>query len=176
MSSYIRYVALAFLFFGVIQPGKAFGQEVWMTHNPRDSALAFVLGNASESRRLRIHVRNGLRVDDPKPRMEKDSVIIRFGRSTQKLSLPEIDSVWVQRGTMAGIFGAIAAVPCAIFGALAVHALATDPDGNGGPGNGPKGAVVGAVMGTVACGLPGLALGSLIKRWRLIFPVAPPNR
>lgn len=162
--------AAALVLVSLVEPAKIFCQEIPPTIKSSDTALAILLGDAPERSRLRIHVRNGLRVDDPKPRLANDSVLIQVGRSPQMLAFSEIDSVWVQRGTRAGLLGAIAAVPCAIFGALAVHALATDPDGSGGPGDGPKGAAVGAVMGTLACGLPGLALGSLIKRWRLLYP------
>ena len=168
----MRYVAATLILLGVVEGNRASAQEARATLSSRDSALATILGNAPESSRLRMRTANGERFDDPKPRLANDSVLIRYHESTQMLAISDIDSVWVQHGTLAGIFGAIAAAPCAIYGALVGHSFANDPDSNGHPGSlGLREMIVGVGLGTVICGGPGAILGSFIKRWHLIYPI-----
>jgi hypothetical protein len=156
--------------FTIFQHAVTCAQEPPLTFSSRDSALASVIGNVSQESRLRIHIKNGQRVSNPKPRFVRDSVRIRFHDSTIVVAISEIDSVWVQRGTAARLLGRIAAAPCAVWGALAGHVLATDPDGGDPSSSGLIGTLVGASLGAVVCGAPGALVGSFIKRWRLVYP------
>ena len=98
-----------------------------------------------------------------------DSVWVDTDRGAHTIAMVDIDSLWVQHGTAALTVGIIAAVPCAVFGALVGEFIATDPDSNGRPGRGPLGALIGAVLGGAPCGGLGAVIGSFFRRWRLEY-------
>ena len=98
-----------------------------------------------------------------------DSVWVDTDTGARTIAMVDIDSLWVQRGTAARTVGIIAAVPCAVFGAMVGEFIATDPDSNGRPGRGPIGAVIGAVLFGAPCGGLGAVIGSFFRRWRLAY-------
>jgi hypothetical protein len=102
-------------------------------------------------------------------RLLGDSVWVDTETGLRTIAVADVDSLWAQHGTAARTVGLIAAVPCAVFGAMVGEFIATDPDGNGRPGRGPIGALIGAVIGGAPCGLLGAVLGSFFRRWRLEY-------
>jgi hypothetical protein len=118
---------------------------------------------------VRFASRGAGRVEGYGIRVLGDSLSVDTDQGSRKLAMVDIDSLWVQRGTAALTLGIIAALPCAVFGALAGSFLATDPDSNGRPGRGFLGGLIGFVLAGAPCGLLGAGLGSLIRPWRLEF-------
>ena len=102
-------------------------------------------------------------------RLLGDSVWIDTETGLRTIALVDVDSLWVQHGTAARMVGIIAAVPCAVFGAMVGGFIATDPDSNGSPGGGAIGALIGAVIGGAPCGGLGAILGSFFRRWQLEY-------
>ena len=150
-------------------PGSARAQSATVSHP--DSSLQRVIASIEldSPHSVRLVSRGTRRVEGDGIRVFGDSVSVDTDRGARTLAMVDVDSLWVQRGTAALTVGILAAVPCAVFGALVGAFLATDPDSNGRPGRGPLGALIGIVVGGVPCGLLGAGLGSLIRPWRLEF-------
>jgi hypothetical protein len=125
--------------------------------------------NRATARAVRVVTQRTKRLRGDSLHLNGDSVILFTRRDTRTLALQEVDSLWMSSGNASLIVGIVAAVPCAIYGALLGEFLATDPDSNGRPRRGPLGATIGGAVGGLACGLPGFGIGSLIKRWRLLY-------
>ena len=119
-------------------------------------------------RTVRLAGRTIGRVDGNRMRLRGDSLVLSTANGSRVVALAEVDSLWVQRSA-ARPLAIIAAVPCALYGALLGEFLATDPDSNGRPGRGTAGALRGGAVGGIICGSLGAGIGSLIKRWRLEY-------
>src|SRR3954464_11383097 len=109
------------------------------------------------------------RVEGPIVRAAGDSGSVATHGGTRTIAMVDVDTVWVRRGSLATTLGVVAAVPCAIFGALVGEAIGSDPDSNGGPGQGGRGALIGASLLGIPCGLLGAGVGYLIRPWRLEY-------
>ena len=150
-------------------PSSARAQSATVSHP--DSSLQRVIASIEldSPHSVRLASRGTGRVEGDGIRVFGDSVSVDTDQGARTLAMVDVDSLWVQRGTAALTVGILAAVPCAVFGALVGTFIATDPDSNGRPGRGPLGALIGIVVGGVPCGLLGAGLGSLIRPWRLEF-------
>lgn len=98
-----------------------------------------------------------------------DSLILTTESGLRTIAIEDVDSVWIQRGTAAKLFGIIAAVPCAIYGALLGSFLGGDPDSNGSPGREVGLTAAGIAAGAIICGSIGAAVGSAIQHWELEY-------
>ncbi len=135
-----------------------------------DSSLQVLIARISGGFPLavRLSSRATGRVQGNRLQLNGDSVVVVGERGPRALALTEVDSLWVKRNASL-ILGIVAAVPCAVYGGLVGAFLATDPDSNGRAGRGPVGALTGGAVGGFACGLLGVGIGSLFKRWRLEY-------
>lgn len=135
-----------------------------------DSSLQRVVSRiALEPNTVRLARRGTGRAEGYGLRVFGDSVSLHSDGRVRTIAVVDVDSLWVQRGTAALTVGILAAIPCAVFGALIGEFIATDPDSNGRPGRGPYGALIGAVLFGAPCGGLGAAIGSLFHRWRLEY-------
>lgn len=137
--------------------------------NPSPYGVLSKVGTQS-ARPIRVARHSGERLSGRLARLDDDSIIVVNDHGRRAISMADIDSVWTQRGSLAGIIGIFAAVPCAILGGLFGNFLGNDPDSGGRPGHGAGAAAAVAVEGGLACGFAGAALGSAIRPWRLEYP------
>jgi hypothetical protein len=132
-----------------------------------DSSRAQVALARNEGRRVRLATRTNGKLEG---RVHLDGKTAQLSTDERSLEIPvaDIDSMWVQRGSFAGTIGTLAAIPCALIGALAGAGLASDTEGVR-KEQPVGGALVGGAIGGVACGLAGAGLGYLFKRWDLEY-------
>jgi hypothetical protein len=141
-----------------------------VTTSPSDSSIQRVIARiALEPHNVRLSSHGTGRVEGYGIHVVGDSVWVDTNRGARTFAMVDVDSLWVQRGTAALTVGILAAVPCAVFGALVGEFIATDPDSNGRPGRGPLGALIGAVLFGAPCGGLGAMIGSFFPRWRLEY-------
>jgi hypothetical protein len=154
----------------VATPVPTYARAQSASASPSDSTLQGVIfRTALEPHDVRLARRGTGRIEGYRIRIVGDSVWMDTGKGARTIAIADVDSLWVQRGTAARTVGIIAAVPCALFGAMVGEFIATDPDSNGSPGRGPYGALIGAVLFGAPCGGLGAGVGSLIRRWRLEY-------
>jgi len=157
------------MIFASIQPGRA-GAQAATAASPDSSLRALLAGVSADTRQsLRLTTSSTGRLQARSVHLQGDSVLVVRRRDERRVAVSEVDSLWVQRGTAVRPVAIVAAVPCAVYGALVGAFLATDPDSNGRPGRGPIGALIGGAAGALPCGFAGAGVGYLIKRWRLKF-------
>ena len=99
-----------------------------------------------------------------------DSIVVTGESGSRAFATLDVDSLWV-RSTASRALGVIAAIPCAIFGALVGSFIGSDPDGSHASRRGPIVGLLGALAGGATCGFVGAEIGSLIGTWRLEYPV-----
>jgi hypothetical protein len=137
-----------------------------------DSVLVNILAHMLpiEWRSVRIASRATGRVQGSRLYLRGDTVIVVSEEQSERaIAVADVDSVWVQRGTLALTLGLVTGVPCALYVGLVAATFASDPDSNGGPAREATAAVLGGALGGVVCGAIGSGIGSLIRRWRLEF-------
>lgn len=141
------------------------------TASQSDSSLQHVIARIGQDgqKTVRMVSRGTERFEGERIRLLGDSVWVDTETGLRTIGVVDVDSLWVQHGTAARMVGIIAAVPCAVFGAMVGEFLATDPDSNGRPGRGPIGALIGAALFGAPCGGLGAIIGSFFRRWRLDY-------
>lgn len=142
----------------------------------QESELRSVVARISYDNRgsVRLASRETGRLEGYRVDLRGDSVLLDTDAGMRAIATANVDSVWVQRGSAARIVGIVAALPCALYGALVGESLASDPDSGGKPSHGALGALIGGVIAGAGCGAGGAAVGSLIRRWQLEYarPIA----
>lgn len=151
--------------------------EAQDTH--RESDLRSVIARIGDDNggSVRLASRETGRLEGRSVDLRGDSVLLDNDAGVRAIATANVDSVWSRRGTAAGILGIVAAVPCALYGALVGGFIASDPDSGGKPSHGALGALIGALIAGAGCGAGGAAIGSLIPRWQLEYtrPIAVPG-
>jgi hypothetical protein len=148
-------------------------QHAPITPNPKRDLQRLLAGiGVNDGRHVRIAISGKGRIQASALSQRGDSVFLDNDDGRHAIGIAEVDSVWAQKGTAATLLGAIAAIPCALFGMVVGDFIATDPDGNQGGIPGPVGALIGGVIAGLPCGLAGGAVGSFFRRWRLEYPRA----
>ena len=132
-------------------------------------------GTLPADARIRLVLHGGRRILATDPAVAGDSMVASIQGSRWTLALADIDTVWVRRGTWALLGAATTGVPSAIYGAALGAFLATDPDSNGKPGQGPRGAIFGGALFGALGALPGAFIGSLVTRWKVIYVRRAPS-
>lgn len=166
----LRYLlAIVVPAFAGSTPSYARAQSV--TAAPSDSSLERIIVRIGIDgpNTVRLVSRGTERLEGERIRLLGDSVWVDTDTGLRTIATADVDSLWVQHGTAARMVAIIAAVPCALYGALVGEFIATDPDSNGRPGRGPIGAVIGAVIGGAPCAGLGAIIGSFFRRWRLEY-------
>jgi hypothetical protein len=154
-------------------PTRALAQS--MAVRRADTTLYIAIARLDDTRRpVRVITRGLERVEGRGISIRDDSVLVVSDNGVRSIPAPDVDAIYVRRGTAALTGGLLAAIPCALFGGLLGAAIATDPDSNGRPGRGAGGALLGAALLGAPCGVLGAGIGSLIKHWQLEY-VRPPN-
>ena len=98
-----------------------------------------------------------------------DSLVLTTESGPRSIAIEEVDSVWTQRGSAAQVVGIIAALPCAIYGAVVGSFIGGDPDSNGSPARQTGLTIAGFAAGALICGSIGAAVGSTFRRWQLEY-------
>ena len=143
-----------------------------------DSSLSHLISRlgSDTQRSMRLSTHQAGRLEADSLFLLGDSVILYTVMGERAIAVTNVDSVWVQRGTAAPIIGIIAAVPCAVFGAMVGGFLGGDPDSNGSETKSVLYSIIGFAGGAIACGSLGAGVGSFFRRWQLEYPVsAEPN-
>ena len=137
-----------------------------------DSSLRDAIARigADKNRMVRFTSRETGRIEGNHVSLIGDSVFLNTDWGVRAIALTRVDSLWIQSGTAAPIMGIIAAVPCALFGAMVGNFIGGDPDSKGSPGRAIVGLFLGFVGGAFVCGSVGAIVGSLILRWQLEYP------
>jgi hypothetical protein len=140
-----------------------------------DSSLlnSLIRVSADSSRSVRLASHETGRLDGRRVSLVGDSVFLDTYSGMRAIAVADVDSVWVQRGTAALLVGIITGFPCAAFGAMIGGFIGGDPDSKGSPGREALLTIVGFLGGGLVCGSVGAAVGSLIRRWELEYPVSP---
>lgn len=95
---------------------------------------------AAENRHsVRVASRETGRVEGDRVSLPGGSVYLADESGVRAIALVDVDSVWIQKGTAAAIFGLILGVPGAVFGGLVGSFIGGDPDSNGSPGRAAAG-------------------------------------
>ena len=123
----------------------------------------------SNAHSVRLATRETRRIEGSAISVSGDSVMLETSSGLRAIPMRDVDSVWVQNGTAAPIVGLIAAVPCALFGAMVGSFIGNDPDGSRSSRHPIILTLVGLIGGGAVCGAVGAGAGSLITRWRLEF-------
>jgi hypothetical protein len=136
-----------------------------------DSSLSTIVAriSADSARLVRLSSRETGRIEGDRFTLLADSVSLKTASGIRAIAIANVDSLWV-RGTATRLFGIIAAVPCALFGAMVGGFIGGDPDGQPSPGRELLFPIVGLLGGGAICGTVGAGVGSLIGRWRLEYP------
>jgi hypothetical protein len=166
-----RAFVLLFFFFAYesAAPQFARAQDDLFSHADSSVRRAIERVAAEHPHSVRLAGSGNGRVEGAIVRAAGDSVSLDTDDGLRTMAVIDVDSVWVQRKSLATALGVIAVIPCAIFGALVGDAIGSDPDSNGGPGQGGRGALIGAALLGVPCGLLGAGVGYLIRPWRLEY-------
>lgn len=119
---------------------------------------------------VRLSSRETGRLEGDRVSLLGDSVLLNTGAGMRAIAMVNVDSVWIQTDA-ARIIGIIAAVPCALFGAMVGGFLGSDPDGGKhSPLSEILFPIIGLLGGGAVCGAVGAGVGSLIPRWQLEYP------
>jgi hypothetical protein len=136
-----------------------------------DSSLRNIAAriSADSARLVRLSSGETGRVEGDRFTLLADSVFLNTGSGVRAIALANVDSLWV-RGTAAHLAGIIAAIPCALFGAMVGGFVGGDPDSQGSDRRGLLFSIIGLLGGGAVCGTVGAGVGSLIGRWQLEYP------
>ena len=151
-------------------PRRSCAQSPSAAHTGSSLSSIVARVSADSSRSVRLSSRETGRLEGHRLSVLGDSVLLNTDSGLRAIGIANIDSLWVQRGTAAPIFGIIAAVPCALFGAMVGGTIGGDPDSNGSRRREILLPIVGLLGGSAVCGSVGAGIGSLIPRWRLEYP------
>jgi len=132
----------------------------------------FARVSADSARLVRLSSRETGRLEGNHLSQLGDSVYLNTDSGVRAIATANVDSLWTQ-GTAARLVGIIAAVPCALFGAMVGGFVGGDPDGGGSPRREMLFSIIGLLGGGAVCGSVGAAIGSLIWRWQLEYPAPP---
>ena len=137
-----------------------------------DSSLSDIIEriSADSTRVVRLSSHETGRLEGDGLYLLADSVYLNTDSGVRAFRMASVDSLWIG-GTAARLIGIIAAVPCALYGAMVGGFLGSDPDGNGSEGRGLLFSVIGLLGGGAVCGMVGAGVGSLIWRWELEYPL-----
>jgi hypothetical protein len=156
-----------------------FGSGLGAQDTHGESDLRSVVARISWDHRgsVRLASRETGRLEGHRVDLRGDSVLLDTDAGVRAIATVNIDSVWEQRGSDARILGIVAAVPCALYGALVGAFFASDPDSGGKPSHGALGGLIGGLLAGSACGAAGAIVGSLVRRWQLEYarPAAVPS-
>jgi hypothetical protein len=158
-------------FVGFLILALALGSRLGAQDTDRDSDLRSVVARISwdHGGSVRLASRETGRLEGHRVDLRGDSVLLDTDAGVRAIATMKIDSVWAQRGSAARALGIVAAVPCALYGALVGSFLASDPDSGGKPSHGALGGLIGGVIAGSVCGAAGAVVGSLIRRWQLEY-------
>lgn len=147
------------------------------THQESDLRGVIARISYDNGRSMRLASRETGRLEGYRVDLRADSVLLDTDAGVRAIATANVDSVWTQRGSAAHIVGIVAAVPCALYGALVGGFLASDPDSGGKPSHGALGALIGGLIAGAGCGAGGAAIGSLVRRWHLEYarPITVPG-
>ena len=118
---------------------------------------------------VRLASRETGRLEGHRVDLRGDSVLLDTDAGVRAIATVTIDSVWAQRGSAARTLGIVAAVPCALYGALVGSFFASDPDSGGKPSHAALGGLIGGLIAGSVCGAVGAGVGSLIRGWQLEY-------
>ena len=135
-----------------------------------DSLRAIVTAIAAESPRpVRLSTRRTGRIDGDRVSLDRDSVVLTFDSVSRAFATSDIDSLWTHGGSAARTVGIIAAIPCAIYGAIVGGFIGGDADSNGSPRKQAVFTILGFGAGGLVCGSIGAIVGSSFQRWHLEY-------
>lgn len=162
-------MALLILVLGVSLPNRARAQDAPAPYADTSLRNSVTRISADSNQTVRLATRATGRLQGNNVSLRGDSVSVSTYSEILTVTVVDVDSMWVQRGTAAPIVGLIFGVPCALYGGLVGAFIGGDPDGNGSPRRATVGLIIGMAGGGAVCGSVGAVIGSLIRRWRLEY-------
>jgi hypothetical protein len=150
-------------------PSRSRAQNPSEAHTDSGWSDIFARVSADSARLVRLSSPETGRLEGYRLSRFGDSVYLNTDSGVRAIAMAKVDSLWIQ-GTAARLFGIIAGVPCALFGAMVGGFIGGDPDSRGSPRRELLLSIVGLLGGGAVCGSVGVGVGSLIRRWQLEYP------